>query len=243
MQTDVVIVASHGDSLITFRGDLLQQMRARGLGVLAVAPALTGDARTWLAREGIEFREAPLARTGRSVVADLRFWVWLRATLRDARPKIVLAYTVKPVVYGMLAALGTGARRYALITGLGYAFTDGAGDRRLIRLLVEQLYRVALRAAHTVFFQNPDDERFFRERGLIPDAVPSLVLPGSGIDVQLFVASDPPAGPVVFLMIARLLGDKGVREYVAAVRSLRESHPQVRARLVGWIDENPDAIK
>lgn len=150
-------------------------------------------------------------------------------------------YTIKPVIYGTIAAwLARVPRRYALVTGLGYAFT---GTRQgLVTHLVRILYRFALRRTHKVFFQNPDDERLFRQLRLLPADIPSVVVNGSGVDVAQFSVHALPVGPPVFLMIARLLGDKGIREYVDAARRMKARYPETVFRLVGWIDENPDAI-
>jgi glycosyltransferase involved in cell wall biosynthesis len=102
---------------------------------------------------------------------------------------------------------------------------------------------VALRRAHKVFFQNPDDQAFFRELGLLAPGTPSVVVNGSGVDVTSFTVSPVPAEAPHFLLIARLLGDKGVREYAQAAQRIKAIYPQVQFSLVGWIDENPDAIK
>ncbi len=238
----MVIIASLGDSLVTFRAELLQQLVGRGCRVLALAPELSPATRQWLALRGILFAEAPLSRTGTSVVQDLRFFVWVATRIHRARPRVVLAYTVKPVVYGMLAALGTSAHRYALITGLGYAFTDGRGERRAVRRVLEWLYRVALLGVDGVFFQNPDDQAFFRKNRLLMPGVRSVVLAGSGVDIAQFAQRPVRAEAPTFLLIARLLGDKGVREYVEAGRLVKRRHPNVVFQLAGWIDSNPDAI-
>lgn len=156
---------------------------------------------------------------------------------------MVLAYTIKPVVYGMLAAALAGVpQRYALITGLGYAFIGGGGRRALLGSIAKGLYAVALRQASKVIFQNPDDRDLFRRTRLVPRMARVHIVNGSGIDTRRFTPAPLPAGQVVFLMIARLLGDKGVREYAEAARELKKRYPNFVARLVGWIDSNPDAI-
>jgi len=130
-----------------------------------------------------------------------------------------------------------------LITGLGYAFTGQAqGKRALVNKLAQGLYRLALDGSHHVFFQNFDDQKLFSERGLIGASSKSSVVAGSGIDIDSFEKASFQGESVVFLLIARLLGDKGVREYIAAARCVKEKHADVQFHLVGWIDENPDAI-
>tara|TARA_R100001079_G_scaffold81260_1_gene44827 strand:- start:58 stop:963 length:906 start_codon:yes stop_codon:yes gene_type:complete len=159
------------------------------------------------------------------------------------RPQFVLSYTIKPVVYGSIAAWLAGVtHRFVLVTGLGYAFTGTAsGKRALLRRLIQQLYRFALKRTHRVFFQNPDDEALFRELKLLPETVPSSVVSGSGVDVTEYSVAPLPDKPC-FLLIARLLGDKGVREYAQAAQLVKTVYPEVVFRLVGWIDDNPDAI-
>lgn len=108
--------------------------------------------------------------------------------------------------------------------------------------LVRILYRFALTKAHKVFFQNPDDERLFRELGLMPAAVPSIVVNGSGVDLASFAMSPILKRMPVFLMIGRLIGDKGLREYAEAAKRVKGIHPEARFQLIGWLDTNPDAI-
>lgn len=241
----LLLIASYRDSLIVFRGELIRALLARKVQVHVAAPGLNdsdGVCRT-LAEWGVVCHALPLERTGTSVLADLRLLRGLRRLMCAVRPDAVLGYTIKPVVYGTLAAWSCRvSRRFALVTGLGYAFVrdDARGG---LRRIVQMLYRHALRRAHKVFFQNPDDERLFRARGLLPARVPAVVVNGSGVDVDAYAQASIPAGPLIFLMIARLLGDKGVREYVMAAALIRSNRPDARFRLAGWIDENPDAIR
>jgi glycosyltransferase involved in cell wall biosynthesis len=158
----------------------------------------------------------------------------------------VLSYTIKPVIYGTLAAWLAGVpHRFALITGLGYAF-QGCGQRSRLQALVQRLYGLALARAQRVFFQNHDDLALFQERGILNPHTQVCVVNGSGVDLDSFAVRPLPAaalaGSVRFLFIGRLLGDKGVREYAQAARLLKRSHPQVQCALVGWVDSNPNAI-
>ncbi len=239
----ILLVASFPDSLVNFRGALIDACLARGLAVHVAAPDVPASSpiRHDLEARGVTVHEIPLERTGTDIVADLRLLLHLIGLMRRIRPRRVLGYTVKPVVYGTLAGFVAHVpARYALITGLGFAFQGGA-RRGPLRSLVMQMYRTALGRAHKVFFQNPDDEALFRQSGLLPAEVPSRVVNGSGVDLVRFAEAPLPEG-VRFLLIARLLGDKGVREYVAAARRIRASCPQAVFGLAGWIDDNPDAI-
>tara|TARA_R110000850_G_scaffold276059_2_gene416820 strand:+ start:5581 stop:6702 length:1122 start_codon:yes stop_codon:yes gene_type:complete len=240
-----LLIASFPDSVIKFRGPLIDALLRAGKEVHVAMPGVEpqGGVALALARKGVHLHSVPLQRTGLNPITDLRLLAALVSLMWRIRPQYVLSYTIKPVIYGSLAAWLTGVKhRFALVTGLGYAFTDAAsGKRALLRRLIQSLYRFALKCTHRVFFQNPDDEALFRDLKLLSETVPSSVVNGSGVDIAEYVAFAPPDKPC-FLLIARLLGDKGVREYAQAAQSVKAVHPEAVFRLVGWIDDNPDAI-
>ena len=240
----ILLIAGLAESLINFRGSLIAALQARGLQVHVAAPDLPqGDPiRQQLQARGVVVHSVALRRTGTNPVADAHALWSLWRLMRRVRPDYVLGYTIKPVIYGSLAAWLAGVpRRFALVTGLGYAFQQ-QGQGGALQALVQRLYALALARVHTVFFQNPDDEALFRARALVAPGARTCVVNGSGVDVAAFSVAPLPPGPPCFLLIARLLGDKGVREYAQAARRVRALHPGVRCLLVGWIDTNPDAI-
>lgn len=242
----ILVIAGLNRSLINFRGPLIKALCDVGLEVHAAAPELTantvvaGKLQKW----GVTCHDVALQRAGVNPVTDLQGLVGLYRLMREVRVDAVLGYTIKPVIYGTLAAwLARVPRRFALVTGLGYAFTgEATGKRKLIQQMARRLYALALGRAERVFFQNPDDEALFRELNLVPARVPSTVVNGSGIDLSQFEPAPLPKDQTVFLLIARLLGDKGIREYVAAAREIRKRHPEVVFRLVGAVDDNPDSV-
>jgi glycosyltransferase involved in cell wall biosynthesis len=242
----ILIIAGFPRSLVNFRGPLLQAMGEQGWPVEAAAPALSRDPATsaHLARMGIAGHDIPLSRTGMNPIADLRLLCALVRLLRSRRPHAVLAYTMKAVIFGLVAAaIARVPRRFALITGLGYAFTGAAtGRRRAGRTVAELLYRISLRHADKLFFQNWDDLSLFRQLALFPDTVPAVVVNGSGIDLDHFSPAPMPPGPIRFLLIARLLTAKGICEYAAAASMIRQKYGEVEFHLVGGLDTNPDAI-
>jgi glycosyltransferase involved in cell wall biosynthesis len=241
--TKVAIVASYPDSIVHFRGALIDDLIARGATVCVAAPDLTAGSR-WrkaLEERGAVAHEVPLRRTGINPVSDLWTLVKLGRLFLKIRPDVLLSYTIKPVIYGTIVAWMVGVpRRFALITGVGYLFTDNR--KGVLSSLVRRLYRVALGKADAVFFQNPDDKALFEDVGILSLSKDVVVVNGSGIDVEAFTEKPLPAGDIVFLMIARLLSDKGVREYAEAAARMREAFSNARFRLAGWIDEHPDAI-
>jgi glycosyltransferase involved in cell wall biosynthesis len=242
----VLVIGNQARSLTNFRGPLLQAMRERGYRVIAAAPRLSEDAACVgdLARIGVATRDISLSRTGLNAFADLRTVGSLLGLMREERPQAVLGYTAKPVIFGTIAAaVARVPRRYALVTGLGYAFTVGGGPMRaVVRAVLMRLYRIAFSRATKVFFQNQDDAALFRELGLLPPALPVVVVNGSGIDLRTFLPAPFPEGPLQFLLIARVLSAKGIREYAAAAERVRKTRPDVQFHMVGGIDSNPDAI-
>ena len=241
----VLVLASHAPSLINFRGPLIAEMVRRGWRVTAAAPDIDASTATALTALGAQPESVPLARTGMNPLADLAYRKALVCLFQRERPDVLLAYTIKPVIWGLLAARTVGVKRsVALITGLGYAFTDGVsgGFKRLLAGGVASiLYRLALCRADQVLFQNPDDRDLFLSRGLVQDRGQVTVVDGSGVDLDHY-APAPLLDAPVFLMIGRLLGAKGVREYATAALRLKARHPQARFQLVGWRDLGPDAV-
>lgn len=242
----ILVLASLAESLINFRGPLLKAMVAAGHEVHCAAPGLVpgSDAGERLKILGVGIVDIPLSRTGLNPLSDLRLVLTLWRLCWREKYDVVLGYTIKPVIWGMLAASFAGVpRRVALITGLGYAFTGTAsGKRAIIQRIAWGLYALALRRAHLIFFQNPDDPAEMARHGILPADVPVEIVNGSGVDVAQFPRADLPAGPLQFLLIARLLADKGIREYVAAARLLRKNWPGAKFHLVGGTDSNPAGI-
>lgn len=271
----IAVVAGYAPSLINFRAPLLRALRARGHEVVALAPSdsildlgpggsggMGGDVRGALADLGIELLGFPMRRGGVDPAADARTLLALRAQFRRIRPELVLPYTIKPVIYGSLAARMSGDIPVAsLITGLGYAFGGGGGGgggeadpgaalplgRRVLRDVVVRLYRGALSNNRVVFFQNPDDRELFRDMGILGQGQRVCVVNGSGVDLAHFSPAPPVmahefTGAPVFLCMARLLWAKGVGVYVEACRQLKARHPQAVCRLLGAPDRVADAV-
>ena len=238
----VAVVAGLATSLINFREHLLRELIAAGYRVVALAPADAAVAAR-LMSFGVEFVPIRLTRASLNPFVDIRSLFELVRVLKKIKADIVFSYTIKPVIYGSLAARFLGIRPVVtLITGLGYAFTGRASWRRRVsRIIATRLYRLALRGARCVLFQNADDAALFREFGIVTKSTNVVCVNGSGVDLDHFQVCSLP-GETSFLMIARLVKDKGVFEYVEAARRLRVLAPSVRCRLAGPLDENPTSI-
>ena len=238
----IAVIASYGESLLNFRGPLLRAMVDLGHEVVGVAPDPAPGLRERLADVGVRFRPYPLRRATISARADLIAFRALRDLLRDEAPDVVFSYTIKPVIYGGLAARAAGVPDIvALITGLGSTFQAPGLKGWVVNRVVVELYRRALARTRLVFFQNPDDRALFLELGLVRPAQ-SLVVRGSGVDLDHYRPQPLPDPPPRFLLISRLIEDKGIREYVDAARIVRTRHPGTVFRLVGPRDEHARAI-
>ena len=246
-----LMISSFLPSVLNFRGKLLEAIHAKGYDIYVMAPELSQfpDEHQKLQALGYHIYEIPMQRTGTNPIKDLNTLMEMYRLIRKIQPDIVLCYTIKPVIYGTLAAwLARVPKRFALITGLGYAFQNvESGKRSLFQKLVHGLYAQALKHAEKVFFQNPDDLKLFQDMYLLEAHKPTVVVNGSGVNVQDFDVMPLPLNDqgivkASFLLIARLLGDKGVREYAEAARIIKAKYPETEFHLVGWIDDNPSAI-
>ena len=196
---------------------------------------------------GCRFIVLPMDNKGTHPGRDLLLLIRFLKLFYRERPDVFLGYTVKPNIYGSIAAHILGIPVVNNIAGLGAVFIK---DGWLVRL-VRGLYRVALSRSAKVFFQNNDDRVLFMNSGLVRPEVADF-LPGSGIDLTRFSSnSDDTAlqhstgndGHFRFLLIARMLRDKGVGEYVTAAKLIRLRYPHAECCLLGFVDvQNPAAI-
>lgn len=248
-----LIIASYPASILKFRGALIKALQNKGFEIHIAAPEFDvySEERNNLIELGYIVHDIPMQRTGTNPLNDAKTLSALYLLIKKIKPSRVMGYTIKPVIYGSLAAkLARVPHRFALITGLGYAF-QGADEQNYkksnLQKIMHKLYSVALASTHKVFFQNPDDEALFKSMGILTSNASTTVVNGSGVDiseygVQPFDTIDNILIPR-FLLIARLLGDKGVREYAQAAKIIKDKYPQAQFDLVGWIDDNPDAIE
>jgi len=243
----LVLVSGIGDSALGFRGSLARELVARGHRVTVSVPKPT-EVRPETVVEGFralgaECVFAPLDRTGTNPLRELAVRRHYGELFARLRPDGVFAANPKPVFHAIPAAAAAGVRRrVAMVTGLGHVFTDKGLRARLLRRIAAWLYRRAFREATTVFFQNPDDRDELGALGAVPRGADLRFCRGSGVDLAHHRESKPPGGAPVFLMISRLLAEKGVREFAEAARLVRAGGTACRFRLAGWIDTNPSAI-
>jgi glycosyltransferase involved in cell wall biosynthesis len=227
----VVLAANSSWNIVNFRAGLIRALKGEGYDPVVIAPREPSTEQS-IAELGVEWLAVPIDRSGMNPLADLRLIARYRRLLKGICPAALLGFTIKPNIYGAIAARSLGIPLIANVSGLGTAFIR----RGPLLALVTRLYRFALSRAAVVFFQNPEDRDLFVDRGIVRPGQARLI-PGSGVDLERFAPVPLPEGPPVFLLIARLLGDKGVREFVAAARDLRSGIPEARFQLLGPLDE------
>ncbi len=241
----VLVIASLTTSLVNFRYEFLKELSARA-SVLACAPDDDPETLARLAEIGVDFLRVPMDRTGTNPLKDIQTLISLVRAIRAFSPDSVFAYTMKPIIYGGIASRLTDVKLFLpMCTGLGYVFVNYQMSirKRLLHLGALFLYRQALKGVAEVLVYNQSDAAEFKSNRLIGPETKVCIIPGSGVNLERFVNSAPPNGPPVFLMIARLLRDKGVFEYVKAARRMHRIHPHVRFQLLGSLDANPSSVR
>jgi glycosyltransferase involved in cell wall biosynthesis len=237
-QKRVLMSINSSWNIYNFRAGLIQSLTQNGYEVVTAAPEDGYSEK--LGKLGCLHLALPMDSKGYSPLRDARVFLRYLGLLWRVNPDAFLGYTIKPNIYGSIAAHLLGIPVINNVSGLGTAFLKETWLTKVVKLL----YRLALRASHTVFFQNHQDRDLFIRFGLVrPEQ--AMLLPGSGIDLQKFHPSAAPVeeAPTTFLLIARLIWDKGVGEYVAAARLVKQRFPNTRFQLLGFLDvKNRSAI-
>lgn len=240
-QPKIIFIASFPESLINFRLHLIKEFIIRNYSVVALAPEDDKVAKK-LREFGVRYIPIQLERNGCNPFHDLLLIKQLVHTLSQEKPNIVFSYTIKPVIYGTLAArLSSVPTIFAMLEGTGYAFTNDTFRSRIIGKIARSLLKFTLRFNNKLFFLNKDNVSTFINHKLINTKQAVAIINGAGVDISHFNLVPLP-DKLSFLMIARLLYDKGVCEYVAAARIIKNKYPHVVFKLVGWIDTNPQSV-
>lgn len=241
----ILIIASHGPSLINFRLNLIKLLLSKGykVSVASSSENFNYTSQKQLKALGVKINLFSLSRTGLNIFREFKSILDLLRIIKYSKPNIIISYTAKPVVYsGLILKFFPKIIHFPLITGLGFAFTNNlliVGN--LLRLLMIFLYYFSLKKSKKIIFQNKDDKKLFLELKIIKDKKKMSVVNGSGIDLNAFRFSRLPAKHI-FLMIARLLIDKGIREYFKASIIVKKKFPNVEFRLIGDLDQNPSSL-
>ncbi|MFM0051970.1 glycosyltransferase family 4 protein [Caballeronia grimmiae] len=234
----IALVCNTAWAIYTYRRGVLRMLTERGAEVTIIAPR----DRTFepLIEMGCRCVELPVASKGTDPRQDLKTMIALYREYRATRPHLVFHYTIKPNIYGSLAAMLARVPSIAVTTGLGYVFIQKSRTAQIAK----RLYRFAFRFPREVWFLNRDDHQAFVDENLLAHPDRARRLHGEGVDLDDFaLAPLPRREDFVFILIGRLLWDKGVAEYVEAARRLRRRYPHARFQLLGPVGvDNPSAI-
>ncbi|WP_205500150.1 glycosyltransferase family 4 protein [Rufibacter psychrotolerans] len=227
----IAIVINKSWNIFNFRLSLVKALMAAGHEVVAIAPEDAYSAK--LVAEGCKFVPLPMESKGTNPIKDMLLVRKFLKAYKSVQPDVILQYTIKPNIYGSIAAKLAGIPTINNVSGLGTVFIV----QNLVSKIAMALYRFSFQFPDKVFFQNSDDQALFLDRKLVRDSI-TEVIPGSGINTQKYQpAAFQRREPFVFLMVSRALYEKGLVEYVEASKILKAKYPDLRIQLLGAIDE------
>lgn len=239
----ILVVSSQAFSLCQFRADMMKDFINAGHTVYAAAPDNEQEWAEKLYKIGVTYSSFYLERNGVNPLKDIKGYLSIRKIIKEIKPDLLFSYQAKTVIYGSLAAKSLGIKNiYALIAGLGSVFrgSNKGWKRQLVKVILGLQYKVALWCPKTVFFQNHDDsEKFTRNRLVSRKKVEFMN--GSGVNLEHFKYTPMPEEKR-FLFVGRLIGDKGIIEYLEAAKKVKEQHPEAIFDVVGYYDTNPTAL-
>ena len=236
----IAILYNTSDYLLRFRTELILSLQSSGVEVIAITPR--DEATVRFESLGVRWLEWRLDGQSINPFNDFLSILDLRRILADEQPDAIINFTIKPVLYGSLVAGLLGVSRVvSMITGMGAIFLPGGIKRRLLLSFIKILYKFSMKQNHYVFFQNDEDLDYFVSHGLLVRDK-AMRINGSGVNLTLFRPQPNKVVPGTFLLISRMIREKGIREFVQAARLLKVRYPEACFILVGPIDHNPGAI-
>jgi glycosyltransferase involved in cell wall biosynthesis len=237
----ILILGTVPNDLLNFRSELIKDILKKGNEVIASSSKLDPDSVSRVKKLGINYESIFLNRHGLSLKGDIKTLADLLKLLKKQNPNLVLAHGIKLVIWGGISARIRKIPFFALITGLGFAFQGTTFRRKLLTRLVSFLYRVALKNSKAVIFQNEDNRKIFIDKNIVTPSKTHIVN-GSGVDINKYTFTKIPESKLSFLLVSRLLGEKGLREYAEAAKIVKEKFPDVEFKIVGTQDNSLDAI-
>ncbi len=237
MKKKIAIVSNLSWNLYNFRLSLMFAMRDSGYEVVAIAPYDQYSQK--IIEEGFEFHEIKMNAQGVNPLEDIKTMYEFYRLFKKISPEYILQYTIKPNIYGSFVASLLNIKIVNNIAGLGTLFID----ENFITKIAKLLYKTSQKRAKRVFFQNREDCDFFVNQGIV-QSYKCDILPGSGVDTERFKPRyKEESKNIRFLLIARMIWEKGINEYVEAARVIKAKYPNVEFSLLGFLEvENPGAI-
>lgn len=238
----IAILATHAEALLTFRKEMMLAM-AKKNEVIALAPITDNNIIQRLNELGVKYLQVNISRTGLNPITDFKTIIELCKIFSKLKVDKLFCFTAKSVIFGSIAARISGVKNiYSMITGLGSYYTHSNYKTIVIRTIMSALYKIALLFNAKVFFQNPDDVADFKRFGIFNDPAKTVMINGSGVNIEHFTPQVRQNKHITFLLIARIIKSKGIIEYLKAAELIKLKYPNTRILLVGWHESKDESI-
>lgn len=226
----ILFLSNHFITLFFFRKELIKRLIERGHEVYLSMPE--DERQSFFEDMGAKLIITPMTRRGMNPVEDLKLIANYRRIIKDVDPDIIFSYTIKPNIYGCMASNALGYKQVCNVTGTGATFLKES----MLAKLSRALYKVSMKKAYKVFFQNSGDRDYFIRHGMIKDNWE--MLPGSGVNLEQHkLCPMPPSDELRFIYIGRVMAVKGVEQYLEAAKFIREKYPHTKFYIAGFIEE------
>ncbi|MFH5185323.1 glycosyltransferase family 4 protein [Paenibacillus sp. TAB 01] len=238
----IVFIVPYSKYYVNFSWDLLNSLSNEGNEIIALAPDESFQQE--LAAIGVRLVKIPLNNTGLNVFYDIYSLHHLVKILKSINPHIVICYSIKPILYGSIASRFAKVKTlFSFVTGIGYVFIGNTLLQKTLLIIVKKLYKFSLKYNNKVFFENPDDLSLFRSLHLIGESNEALIVNGSGVNIQKFSYSPRKINPVSFLVVSRIILDKGIIEFIEAAKMVKRKYPHIKFKILGPYVRSPGSIK
>ena len=226
--SNILILSNSSSGLYGFRNEVILELLKTYKVFISVPDKANVDD---LRGEGCEVIETPINRRGMNPIEDLKLLKTYLRLIKEIKPDVVLTYTIKPNVYGGLACRLKHVPYMANITGLGSALENGG----ILQFITKTLYRIGLKKADTVFFQNSFNLEFFESNRITKAR--KVLLPGSGVNIERFKPLGWPENSKSFIFISRIMKEKGIEEYLSCAKEIKKEYPESEFHLLGYCEE------
>lgn len=243
---NILIVGATSWSIVNFRGDLIKALIINGFSVFTAVDKYEDNHFDLLSTMGVTPLTVRLQRTGMNPLKDLTTIGDLKKIITKHHIELVIPYTIKPVIYSSIAARKTKTKVISLITGLGFSFSGLNFKSKILQFLNEILYKRYVTKNEVIIFQNKDDYQLFLDRNILNKNHKVAIVSGSGVNLDKFSAKNYPENPnetVSFLIVARLIKEKGIGLFIQAAKILKEKYPYTSFHVIGSAETSPSAIK
>lgn len=244
MKKNVLIIASLANSLPHFRGDFIAELVKQGYTVFATAPEMSKENSARLLELGATPIPLDLDRTGLNPIRDLKTTLQIKKIIKEKNIDLVFPYTIKPVVYGSIAASLCKTPTVSLITGLGFTFSGASKKAKFLQQITKRLYQFSLRKNKLVIFQNEDDRQLFVKSGILSKNQKTDIVNGSGVNLDRypFRTAKVETQNVRFVIVARLIKEKGIQLFMDAAKVLKKEYPLSEFHIIGGMADPPSGV-